>query len=95
MGQSIDHGNGNIDRVCNAALERLQIDGSSWKDIFAKGPVDEKFYNWLNERFERRSPPSEITSIADGYFSAVFTSSIDQIFKDFFSTGHLEKLHPF
>ncbi len=86
LGQSIDHGNENIDRVCNAALERLQIDGSSWKDIFAKGPVDEQFYDWLNERFERRSPPNEITSIADGYFSAVFTSSIDPILKDLFST---------
>ncbi|WP_147393122.1 hypothetical protein [Paracoccus siganidrum] len=86
LGQSVGQSHGETDRVCMAALERRRISGSSWNDIFTQGPVDKEFYDWLNERFERQSPSSETTSIADAHFSAVFTSSIDPVLKNLFGT---------
>ncbi|PKR56298.1 hypothetical protein [Thalassospira lohafexi] len=86
LGQSLGHEPEEADRICLKALERLQIDGSSWNDLFSKGKIDAEFYDWLNERFERRSPPIELTAISDAHFSAVFTSSIDPILRNLFET---------
>jgi hypothetical protein len=74
------------DRICAAALERLKINGSNWNDVFSLGPINTELYDWLNERFERNTPSSEMIAIADTHFSAVFTSSIDPVLKNLFGT---------
>ena len=74
------------DTVLPAALERLQIDGQAWTDIFSVGPLDREFYRWLNERFERRTPQRDLLSIADAHFSAIYTSSLDPVLRQLFET---------
>lgn len=86
LGQSIHRGSDGRDSACLAALGRLGIDGSSWNDVFSKGRLRPEFYEWLAERFERRTPSRELASIADVHFSAVFTSSIDPFLKNMFGT---------
>ena len=90
LGQSIGQSPEESDRICLAALARLGIEGSSWHDIFTFGPLDPVFYDWLNERFERRSPSRELASIADAHLSAVFTSSFDPVLKNLFGTDGRE-----
>ena len=86
LGQSIGQSSDESDIICMAGLERLGIEGSSWSDIFSFGTLRPEFYEWLTERFERRTPSNEIASIANAHFSAVFTSSIDPVLKNLFAT---------
>lgn len=86
LGQSVGLGPDENDKTCLAALARLGIDGSSWNDIFSSGALGAEFYGWLNERFDRRSPSRDLTSIADAHFSAVFTSLFDPVLKNLFGT---------
>lgn len=86
LGQSLGQAPDEADRTCSAALTRQGIEGSSWNDIFSSGTLKPEFYQWLNERFERRSPSRELASIADAHFSAVYTSSFDPILRNLLST---------
>ena len=86
LGQSSGFSGGVRDTVLAAALTRLQIDGSSWTDIFSAGELDSEFYGWLNGRFEHRAPQRGLISIADAHLSAVFTSSIDPVLRKLFQT---------
>ena len=90
LGQYIGQNPEDGDRLCQAALERRGIDGESWNDVFGDGQLEPEFFNWLNERFERRSPTLELTSIADAHFSAVFTSSFDPVLRNLFATNGRE-----
>ncbi len=74
------------DTVLAAALDRLQIDGSAWTDIFSAGQLNPAFYDWLNGRFERRAPQRGLVSTADAHLSAIFTSSIDPVLRKLFET---------
>ena len=78
------------DLLCQAALARRGIEGTSWNDIFGAGRLEPEFFDWLNERFERRSPSRALTSIADAHFSAVFTSSFDPVLRNLFATNGRE-----
>lgn len=86
LGQSLHLNDDGTDPTCLAALEHLGIEGSSWTDIFVAGALKSEFYQWLNERFERRAPARELVAIADGHFSAVFTSSFDPVLRTLFAT---------
>ncbi|MCE8517197.1 hypothetical protein KBY31_10775 [Ruegeria pomeroyi] len=86
LGQSIHSASDGKDSVCLAALDRIGVEGSSWSEIFSAGKLNAEFYDWLAERFERRTPSSELASISDVHFSAVFTSSIDPVLKNMFGT---------
>ena len=86
LGQSSGSPRTGQDTVLTAALEKLGIDGETWTDLFAAGPLDRAFYAWLNDRFERRGPQSRLLSIADAHLSAIFTSSFDPVLRKLFET---------
>ena len=86
LGQAIHQSSDGRDNVLLSALGRLGVEGSFWSDIFSAGKLEAEFYNWLAERFDRRTPSKELTSIADVHFSAVFTSSIDPVLKNMFGS---------
>ena len=86
LGQSVGYGDKARDAVLDAAIERLGAEGGTWSDVFSHPRIDDAFLAWLNERFERRLPPNELTAVADLHFSAVFTSSFDPILRGLFET---------
>ena len=86
LGQAAGQHPNTIDSVCSAALTRLGIEGSSWNDIFSIGPLSREFYIWLNERFERHTPTTELVALADAHFSTVFTSSFDPVLRNLFES---------
>ncbi|MYB37095.1 MAG: ATP-binding protein, partial [Gammaproteobacteria bacterium] len=86
LGQSTGYADNAPDSVLRAAIQRLNINGSAWSDVFSKADVDDTFLSWLNERFERRPPANELTSVADVPVSAVFTSSFDPTLRKLFET---------
>jgi hypothetical protein len=65
------------DPVLLRALEKAQREGNSWSELLGNDPLEGEFYQWLSERFLRRSAPQALQAIADMPLSAVFTSSID------------------
>jgi hypothetical protein len=86
LGQSLGYTVDDPDRTFSAGLTKLGIKGSSWNDIFSSGALTSDFYQWLNERFERRSPSRELIAISDTHFSAVYTSSFDPLVRNLFET---------
>ena len=86
LGQETGFPKRGTDRVRNSALAKLGIDGEKWADLLSSGPLDDAFYAWLNERFERRCPPRELLTIADVHFSAIYTSSFDPVLRKLFAT---------
>ena len=86
LGQSVGYAGKFRDVVLEAAIDRLGTEGDTWSDVFSYDRVDDTFLAWLNERFERRAPGNELTSVADLHFSAVFTSSFDPNLRRLFET---------
>lgn len=90
IGQSIGLPNSAGECLMTSALARLGLSGTSWKDLFSRGPIQPELYAWLNERFERRSPARDLIDIADTHFSAIYTSSFDPTIRNLFATDGRE-----
>jgi hypothetical protein len=65
------------DPVLEAALRRLGKEGNAWSAIVDAQPLPTNFFEWLQERFERRVPSPSLETVLEIPFSAIFTSSID------------------
>lgn len=79
------------DPVLTMAAARLnRPTRDSWRDLLSRDPVPENFLLWIEERFARRAPSSELVSIADAPLSAVFTSSIDPGLSNLLTSGGRE-----
>lgn len=74
------------DPIFTAALKRAGRTGGGWKSLLSREPLPDNFYEWLAERFLNRSPSKELLAVADAFFSAVYTSSIDPSFVNLFAT---------
>lgn len=78
------------DIVLQRALEKAGRTGTTWSDLLDKEDLEPQFYQWLSERFMRRTPPQALQAIADMPVSAVYTSSIDTGISNLFSTNGRE-----
>ena len=58
-------------------LGRVDQCQRGWSGLLDIQRVPEEFYEWLAERFQRRVPPSEIETLSELPWSAIFTSSVD------------------
>ena len=68
------------DSILLQALNKLgRVDQCQrgWSGLLDIQRVPEEFYEWLAERFQRRVPPSEIETLSELPWSAIFTSSVD------------------
>jgi hypothetical protein len=79
------------DPVLRLALARVDKSPSEgWKGLLSRTPLPDHFDAWLEERFARRAPSSELISITDAPFSAVFTSSVDPGWANLLASGGRE-----
>lgn len=89
LGQSAGQG-GDGDPVLKAALKRLDSDGKNWRSLLSARDLDVSFFDWLSEGFLRTPVSSELASIGDAPFSAIYTSSIDPRLPSLFETNGRE-----
>ena len=69
---------------------RRRRQGSAWGAPLDMQPLPSGFYDWLAEKFLRRTPSSELLAISDAPFCAVYTSSIDPGVLNLFATSGRE-----
>ncbi len=77
LGQTAGWSNGVRDPVLRLALQKAEREGNGWSDLLSREALPADFYQWVAERFSRRTPSESLATIADIPLSAVFTSSID------------------
>lgn len=70
LGQDSGWSKDRPDPLLSAALEKAQRQGAAWSALLTTQTLTEGFYDWLAEKFLRRTPSAELLSVADAPFSA-------------------------
>lgn len=83
LGQRASLNENNSDPVLLSALKRSERfnsdegEGKGFESLLAKEPLDEDFYGWLAETYNKNLKPEEMSVVASLPLNAVFTTAID------------------